>query len=76
MGNLQEQLEHGGIPLWVRTTDAQHEEKACELLRTASAQDVHVHDRPAVEETDAIYGFLHRLAGIPKPSARRRRIVS
>lgn len=75
-GNLQAQLDHGGIPLWVRTTDGDHELKACEILRRESARDVHVHNRPALEETDAIYGFLHRLAGIPKPSAHRRKIIT
>ena len=74
--NLQEQLNHGGIPLWVRTTDPAHEEKACDVLRSAQAKDVHVHDRPPVEDTDVIYGVLHRLAGIRKPSARKRRVLS
>ena len=74
--NLLAQMAHGGIPLWVRTADPAHEEKACDVLRAASARDVHVHTRPALEETDALYGFLHRLAGFPKPSAHRRRIVS
>src|SRR5690242_8516105 len=30
---LQEQLEHGGLLLWVRTPDAEHERRAVEILR-------------------------------------------
>lgn len=46
---LQEQLDHGGLLLWVRTRDAEHEEKALSLLKDAGASDVHVHglmDKP------------------------------
>ncbi len=43
---LGEQLEHGGIVLWVRTVDIEHEKRACEILERADATDVHVHDHP------------------------------
>jgi hypothetical protein len=43
---LQEQLDRGGLLLWVRTADAAHETRAVEILRTHSAEDVHVHDLP------------------------------
>lgn len=43
---LQEQLENGGILLWVRTRDAKHEERAQEILKHHSGQDVHVHGIP------------------------------
>ena len=40
---LQEQLDHGGLLLWVRTRDHEHEKKAVEILKKHSGQDVHVH---------------------------------
>ena len=40
---LQEQLDHGGLLLWVRTRDAEHEEKALSVLEDAGASDVHIH---------------------------------
>jgi len=43
---LQEQLEHGGLLLWVRTPDGEHERRAVDLLRRHAAADVHVHDLP------------------------------
>lgn len=46
--HLQEQLEHGGFLLWVRTRDADHEERAVEILKKHSGRDVHVHDMSAV----------------------------
>ena len=44
---LQEQMDHGGLLLWVRTRDAAKEEHATEILRKHSARDVHVHALPA-----------------------------
>lgn len=44
---LQEQLNRGGILLWVRTWDPEREMKALEILSKHSAHDVHVHDLPA-----------------------------
>jgi hypothetical protein len=43
---LQEQLDRGGLLLWVRTRDAAHEERATGILRRHSGHDVHVHDLP------------------------------
>ena len=40
---LQKQLEHGGLLLWVRTRDAEHEKRAVEILSKHSAHDVHIH---------------------------------
>ena len=40
---LQNQLDHGGLLLWVHTRDDEHEEKAKEILSRHSAHDVHVH---------------------------------
>jgi hypothetical protein len=44
---LQEQLDHGGLLLWVRTPDAEAEQKAMAVLRRHSAHDVHIHRLPA-----------------------------
>ncbi len=41
--DLQEQLDHGGLLLWVRTRDAEHEKKALRVLEDAGASDLHVH---------------------------------
>jgi len=43
---LQHQLSHGGLLLWVRTPDTEHELRAIELLQAYSAHDVHVHTVP------------------------------
>ena len=43
---LQEHLERGGILLWVKTEDAEHEKRALEILDRHSAEDVHVHEFP------------------------------
>jgi hypothetical protein len=42
--HLQEQLEHGGMLLWVRTWDAADEQRAVEILKKHSGRDVHIHD--------------------------------
>jgi len=44
---LREQLERGGILVWVRTPDAAAEERAQAILRRYAAHDVHVHEVPA-----------------------------
>jgi len=43
---LQEQIDHGGLLLWVRTWDKEHEQRAVEILSKHSAHDVHVHALP------------------------------
>jgi hypothetical protein len=40
---LQAQIDHGGLLLWVRTRDTKAEERAAEILKRHSSQDVHVH---------------------------------
>jgi hypothetical protein len=47
---LQDQLERGGLLLWVRTFDKAQEKKAMEVLSHHSAHDVHLHDLPVAEE--------------------------
>jgi hypothetical protein len=44
---LQEQLDRGGLLLWVRTPDKVAEQRALEILRRHSAHDVHIHRLPA-----------------------------
>ena len=44
---LQEQMDRGGLLLWVRTWDAEDERRAVEILRKHSGGDVHVHALPA-----------------------------
>ncbi len=40
---LEEQLNHGGLLLWVRTWNKEHEQRAKDILLKHSAQDVHIH---------------------------------
>ena len=40
---LQEQLDHGGLLLWVRTKGEAHEKRAVQILSKHSAHDVHTH---------------------------------
>ncbi len=47
---LQEQIERGGLLLWVRTWDAAKEERAVEILTKYSAEKVHVHGLPLVAQ--------------------------
>lgn len=42
--HLQEQLEHGGLLLWVRTWTKDQETKAVSILSRHSAHDVHTHE--------------------------------
>lgn len=44
---LQEQLDHGGLLLWVRTWDSDKEKNALEILQKHSGRDVHLHALPA-----------------------------
>lgn len=39
-----QQIERGGILLWVRVSDAQKEQQAVDILKAHSGKDVHVHD--------------------------------
>lgn len=45
--HLQEQLDRGGLLLWVRTPDEEAERRALEILTRHSAHDVHIHTLPA-----------------------------
>lgn len=64
--HLQDQLDHGGLLLWVRTPDAAREAKALEILARHSGEDVHVHDLPkATFATEGgvsyVTSFMNRL---------------
>lgn len=41
---MREQIERGGVLIWVRTPDAAAEERAAAILRRHGAHDVHVHE--------------------------------
>lgn len=59
---LQNHLEHGGILLWVRTTDEERERRAVEVLSRHSAENVHVHDLPKVDWTALKGGVSYDLS--------------
>jgi len=42
--HIEEQLEHGGIVLWVNLRDAAHEERATRILSKYAVGDLHVHE--------------------------------
>jgi hypothetical protein len=44
---VQEQIDRGGVLLWVRTRDAAAETRALDILRRHAAEDAHVHEVPA-----------------------------
>lgn len=46
---LQEQLDHGGLLLWVRTRDPAHERRAVDILSKHSGHDVHIHQFPKID---------------------------
>lgn len=41
---VAEQLARGGIVIWLKTTNAEHERRAIAILRHAGPHDVHVHE--------------------------------
>ena len=40
---LQNQINHGGLLVWVRTRDKEEQERAVEIMKRHSGRDVHVH---------------------------------
>jgi hypothetical protein len=46
--NLEDQVAHGGILLWVRTRDPACETRAVEILHRHACDDVHVHELPRI----------------------------
>ncbi len=71
---LDSQLRQGGLLLWVRTVDAAHEQRACNILVEAAAEHVHVHDIPRIVAGErsgpgkVVYGVLEFLAGTHRPA--------
>jgi hypothetical protein len=59
---LHEQLEHGGILLWVRTRDPRCEALAVDILRRNGAEDVHVHDLPELRHVPTDGGVSKELS--------------
>lgn len=47
--DLEAQIDKGGLLLWVRTTDSEHEHRAMAVLRNHQGEDVHVHEFEAVD---------------------------
>lgn len=50
---IEEHLEKGGLLLWVRTWDKNHEETATRILKENGAEDVHIHKLPRLGEGGA-----------------------
>jgi hypothetical protein len=51
--NLQGQLDRGGLLLWVRTTSADEEKRALDILRKHRGEDVHIHELPVSDDPEA-----------------------
>ena len=47
---MQQQLDRGGLLLWVRVRDEAHQQRAIEILERHGAKDVHLHQIAASEE--------------------------
>ncbi len=45
--SMEEQLSKGGLLLWVRVADEEHERRAVDILTRTGGSDVHVHEIPA-----------------------------
>jgi len=63
-GYLQEQMNHGGLLLWVRTWAAEDEKRAVGILKKHSANGAHVHTLPMTDYSarmgSAACGYLDR----------------
>jgi hypothetical protein len=69
---LQEQLEKGGLLLWVHVRDSQREECALRVLKEAGGEDVHAHDVAAMTaETEALAPYPPLLALFDSVGRRR-----
>lgn len=66
--HLAQQIEHGGILLWVRTLTPECEARASAIMELHGAIGVHVHDLPAAA-VPRLEGVSHELAWINKPLA-------
>lgn len=50
--NIHEQIDQGGLLMWVHTPDEERERLACDILERHGAHDVHVHDMPTYQARD------------------------
>jgi hypothetical protein len=55
---LTEQIEKGGLLLWVHARDAEHEARAIEILQRNQAADVHAHDLTLAYSESAAAGRM------------------
>ena len=60
---LNQELEKGGVLLWVRTRDIKHEERAVNILENNGGIDVHVHTMPDKPLDSNTLSDLHPLEG-------------
>jgi hypothetical protein len=51
---IDKHLSHGGLVLWVRADDKEHEARALEVLRSNGADDLRVHTVTLPEGVDAV----------------------
>jgi hypothetical protein len=58
---METQLQRGGLLLWVRTPDAEHEQRAVDILKQHGAEDVHIHTLPG-ESGKRTDGVSHELS--------------
>ncbi|HZU88784.1 MAG TPA: hypothetical protein VE993_05960 [Stellaceae bacterium] len=63
---LQQQQRRGGIPLWVRTADAEAEKRACEVLTRRGGDKVHIVELP-YRAPRRRRGVSGQLAWVDKP---------
>ena len=57
--NIEAQIDKGGLLLWVRTRDAEHEQRATAILAKHGGEDVHVHalPKPSGPEVNPLGGW-------------------
>lgn len=48
---INDHLSHGGLLVWVRTRDAEHEERALQILGRHTGDPVRIHDIPLHDPT-------------------------
>lgn len=63
---LRSLLDAGGLLLWVRAPDEEHERRALTVMRYHGASDVHAHDLPSLVFTPGD-GVSRELAWLEKP---------
>jgi hypothetical protein len=65
---MRDQIDLGGIPLWVRLYSPEWEAVVCDALRLQGARHVHVND-VALDESSRAGGVSQHFAWIDKPLA-------